>query len=723
MERAGAFPAAEGGELDFASIGRALWRRKWRILGPTLLIALVTAIGVNFITPRYKSEARILYDGRENVFLRPSAERSVTERGAADQEALASQVQLILSRELALQVIKELKLTERPEFDPLINGISPLKRIMALIGFARDPARMTPEERVLESYYERLSAYTVERSRVIIVEFWSYDPTLAAKAVNSVVEGYLGLQQSAKQDDMRASSQWLSGEIEVLRRKVADAEARAEEFRSRANLFVGANNTTLSNQQLGEFNSQLASARGQKSDAETRARLIRDMLRRGEPIEASEIVNSELVRRLSEQRVALRAQLAEQYSTLLDAHPRIKELKAQLADLDRQIRSEAEKLVRTLENDSKIADARVEALTANLESLKRVAASTNEDDVRLRALEREARAQRELLESYLGRFREASARENIGSAPADARIISRGIVSNTPYFPKKLPIVLIATLATLVIASALVATGELVRANEARYASPAPMPVMPIMPDMMRFVQRLAPERMVLADLGPEIAPALAPAPADEEASAPAPAPEATSPAALGSVEELAAKLRDGGTGRCVAFFGLPGETIALATALAASRLLAREQLVALVSVADEPPACAIDPDAPGVTDLIAGTASFGEVIARDRQSRAHVVPRGRSAMPTAEIVGSLRFVTMIDALTRTYDLVLIAAGPVATDVVEKMVAVAPSGVLVVSETDDPAVLIAQQRLDAAGRHDALMLVHTPAATPRPEAA
>jgi uncharacterized protein involved in exopolysaccharide biosynthesis/Mrp family chromosome partitioning ATPase len=591
---------------------------------------------------------------------------------------------------------------------------------MALIGFARDPARMTPEERVLESYYERLSAYTVERSRVIIVEFWSYDPTLAAKAVNAVVESYLGLQQSAKQDDMRASSQWLSGEIEVLRRKVADAEARAEEFRSRANLFVGANNTSLSNQQLGEFNSQLASARGQKSDAETRSRLIRDMLRRGEPIEASEIVNSELVRRLSEQRVALRAQLAEQYSTLLDGHPRIKELKAQLADLDRQIRSEAEKLVRTLENDAKIADARVEALTANLESLKRVAATTNEDDVRLRALEREARAQRELLESYLGRFREASARENIGSAPADARIISRGIVSNTPYFPKKLPIVLIATLATLAIASALVATAELVRANEPRYATPAP-----VMPDVMRLVQRLVPERMVLADLGPEIAPALAPAPAVEAPSVPVPsaAPEAKSPAALASVEELAAKLRDGRTGRCVAFFGLPGETIASESALAAARLLAREQLVVLVSLADEPPAFAVDPDAPGVTDLIAGTASFGEVIARDRQSRAHVVSRGRSAMPAAEVVGALRFVTMIDALARTYDLVLVVAGPVATDAVEKMVAIAPFGVLVVAGADEPAALIAQQRLDAAGYHDALLMAETPAAAPRPEAA
>src|SRR5581483_1515068 len=132
----------------------------------------------------------------------------------------------------------------------------------------------------------------------------------------------------------RAASQWLAGEIDNLRSKVAEAEARVEDFRSKSSLFVGTNNTSLSNQQMGELNTQLNNARALKSDAESKARLIREMLQGGKPIEATEVLNSELMRRLSEQRVTLRAQLAEQSSTLLDNHPRIKELKAQVADLD-----------------------------------------------------------------------------------------------------------------------------------------------------------------------------------------------------------------------------------------------------------------------------------------------------------------------------------------------------------------------------------------------------
>src|SRR5690606_13575179 len=186
----------------------------------------------------------------------------------------------------------------------------------------------------------------------------------------------------------------LAREIDQLRGRVSDAEARAEEFRGKSNLYVGSNNNTLSAQQLGEINSQIVLARTQRVEAESKAKMIREMLRAGGAIEASDIVNSELIRRLNEQRVTLKAQLAEQSSTLLNGHPRIKELRAQIADLERQIREEAERLVRALENDAQIAGARVEQLDRNLRRLKQQASSTNEQDVQLRALEREAKAQR-----------------------------------------------------------------------------------------------------------------------------------------------------------------------------------------------------------------------------------------------------------------------------------------------------------------------------------------
>src|SRR6202165_1908714 len=426
-------PAAAlvSGDLDLPALGQALMRNRGWIIIPTVLAAVLSIAAVNLVTPRYKSEARILIDGRENVFLRPNGERN-EERNALDAEAVTSQVQLLLSRDLAREIIKKNKLADRPEFDPVLQGFSPLRSLLALFGIGRDPFSLTPEERVLDAYFDRFAAYAVDKSRVIVIEFQSRDPELAARVANSIAEGYLVFQQGARQAQAKSAGQWLSGEIDNLRKKVADAESRVEDFRSKSSLFVGTNNTTLSNQQMGELNTQLNNARALKSDAESKARLIREMLQSGKPIEASEVLNSELTRRLSEQRVTLRAQLAEQSSTLLDGHPRIKELKAQLADLDRQLREEASKISRSLDNDARIAGGRVEGLSASLEQLKKQATSTNGNDVQLRALEREAKAQRDLLESYLAKYREANTRENIDVAPADGRIISRASISNSP---------------------------------------------------------------------------------------------------------------------------------------------------------------------------------------------------------------------------------------------------------------------------------------------------
>jgi len=565
MARTAASAAVEDGDIDLRSLGLALWKRKAWILWPTVVVAIVSAIGVNMITPRYKSEARILYDGRENVFLRPEAEKSINgERPAADPETLTSQVQLVLSRQLALEVIGQLKLNDLPEFDPLLRPPSILRHILSLIGISRDLMAMTPEERVLESWYDRLTAYPVDKSRVIVIEFQSWDPALAARVTNAIADTYLRMEQSVRQEQTRGAGQWLAGEIDKLRGKVADAEAKVEEFRSHTNLLVGTNNTTLSNQQLGELNSQVVSARGQKADAETRAKIIRDMLRNGESIEASDIVNSELVRRLSEQRGILRAQLAEQSSQLLSGHPRIKELKAQIGDFDKQIRAEAEKLVRTLENEARIAGARVEASSANLDMVKRQAASTNEQDVQLRALERESKAQRDLLESYLAKYRETTARETIGSAPPDAKIISAAIASNTPYFPKKLPIVAVATLITLILSAGLVTTGELLRASAGAPALTA---------GETRFEPKV--------DLAARTRAALAGRSADAPSAAPEPEKTARllSGVPLKNVDDVAQRLRTNvALGHGVAVFAATAGTPTTAPALALARAGGRRQ-------------------------------------------------------------------------------------------------------------------------------------------------
>lgn len=693
----------ESGDIDLHALGAALARKRGWIIVPTVLALVASVAIVNLITPRYKSESRILIDGRENVFLRPNSDRA-EERQALDAEAVTSQVQLVLSRDLAREIIKKNKLAERPEFDPVLQGISPLKSLAALVGIGRDPFSMTPEERVLDAYYERLQAYAVDKSRVIVIEFQSADPDLAVRVANSIADGYLVLQQDARQDQARNASQWYAGRIDELRRNVSEAEAKAEDFRSKSSLFVGTNNTTLSNQQMGEVNTQLNNARALKADAESKARLIREMIQSGKPIESSEILNSESMRTPSQQRVALRAQLAEQSSTLLGNHPRIKELKAQLADLDTQIRDEAAKLARTLENDARAASGRVQELSVSLEQLKKQATATNGQDVQLRALEREAKAQRDLLETYLAKYREANTRETIDTAPTDGRIISRAIVSNTPAYPKKLPIVLIATIATLLLSSGVVVTGELLRQT-------APRAVAVFAPALTRTSARqeqIVQPVVVEPFADPVVDPVMAePAPLQPEMTADADVSE------FAEIEHLAHSLRAAGTmAKKVTVLGTAsGEAITLST-LTLARHLARDARVVVVDLAASSPtmaAVSVDASAPGLAELMQGEASFAQIITRDKLSRLHLVMAGRPGFDRS-LLQSPRVTLAIDALLRAYDHVLLDAGS-ASDLPAELLTANARAVVVpdASMTPDARALMCEQ-LSAVGFSKVTML-------------
>jgi len=192
----------------------------------------------------------------------------------------------------------------------------------------------------------------------------------------------------------------------------------------------------------------------------------------------------------------------------------------------------------------------------------------------------------------------------------------------------------------------------------------------------------------------------------------------------LSSIDELASRLRDGAVGRQVAVFGTAPDGRTTQAAIAVARLLSRDSLVVLVRLGSEPAGATgplIGGDGPGVTDMVRGEATFGEIIARDKLSRAHVVPRGRGEADTAALLASLRFVTMIDALARTYDHVLIDVGTFEAVACDQMAELAPGGVLVVPDTTDPIAEVAQTRLAGAGYGDGLIvLAGAPLTAPTP---
>ncbi|WP_293812044.1 GumC family protein [uncultured Bosea sp.] len=635
-----------GDMLDLSALWAAIKRRKFWVIGPTIAALGLSFIAVNVVTPRYTGEARLLLESRGSFYAMPG-QSLPDSTGQFDSEAVQSQVQVIMSRDLAREAIKRIGLVGNAEFDSGVGALSALRKLAVVIGLGGHPADRSPEERVLEKYYERLLVYPVGRSRIVSVEFTSRDAALAAKAANTIAETYLEFQEAAKQDNARSASNWLSTTIEPLRKRVAEAEAKVEDFRSKNGLFAGPNNTSITSQQLTDLSAQLSNARSQQAEAQAKAGLIRDAIKQGRTFEIPDVANNDLVRRLIEQRVNLRAQIAAESRSLLPEHPRIKELNAQLLDLEGQLRAAAERTVRTLENEAKIAGQRVESFQAALDGQKKNVSSANDSEVQLRALEREARTLRDQLEQYMQRYREAVARDTMNATPADARIISRAVEPTEPSFPKKVPVVLVATLATFLIALATIVTRELLNGQGRS------------LPEGPRGPRWVSARR------------------SEEEAEAPGPVPDAprqarvagllTRAGRLGqarldldnpelTLAELAERTREPARGVAPLALVLDGAGEEAARPRDLAELLAQRCRCVLIDLSRDH-----DDGEAGFSELLAGEALFSDIITRAPGSRLHRIGAGRAGRAAVLAAPDLVDVAL-DALCETYDWVLVAA-------------------------------------------------------------
>jgi uncharacterized protein involved in exopolysaccharide biosynthesis len=657
-------------DLDVGQIWRAIVARRRWILIPTLLTCLGTAITVNLLPPRYMAETRIILQNGENFYTRPGSapenERQI------DDEAVQSQVQVIMSRDLAREAIAKLNLTQNPLFNPPTE--SPVKRLLSVVGLGGRVGQASAEEKVLDIYYDRLQVFQVGRSRVVAIEFTSEDPDLAARVANTIAELYIALQQDVKQDAARSASDWLASNIESLRKRVAEAEAKVEDFRTKSGLLRGSStsSTTLPTQQLADLSGQLAAQRAAQADAQAKAKMIRGMLSSGNILEIPDVANNDLVRRLTEQRIVLRTQLALESRNLLPEHPRIKELTAQLSDLDNQIRLAAERVARSFETDSRLAGSRVESLMAAINTQTQVTAGANENEVRLRALELDARTEREQLESYLGKYREAQARDSRDASPADARVVSRAVAPATPSFPKKIPTIVIATLAVFALTSAGVLSAELlsgratVRAEGERGAGHDTAPAaMHATATSAPYLTLPAPIDVEFKDVGPA-----------------SPPPDLTDGTAMDVIlGKLAVPAREG-RGRRLMVAEAATDRSSTDVARGLARHLARNGRVVLVTLAAPGGAN----EELGLTDLIAERSGFADVISRETGSRLHVVGHGTQPSEVlaedADGVGSA-----LAALDQTYDWVVCGL-PAGTD---------PALLRVFTARTDGAVLVARE--------------------------
>ncbi len=694
-------PAAQTDvEIDVGALLSSLRRKLPYIIVFIGIIAVATYVLLDRMAPVYKTEATVIVESGESDLTRPA---QVGQPAAApDREAIASQIQLIRSRDVADAVSRELDLKSRPEFDETLAPPSTLSTMLAKVGLGGEVAGSV-EDRVLKAYFKKLQVYAVEQSRVIGIDFTSTDPKLAADAANAIADAYISLQRAAKRQNTSNAAEFLSRQIDDLRGKVVDAENKVAAFRAQNDLFSGSGTTpvTLPEQQLADLNAELTRIRSARADAETKAAQIRAQLKSGLAFNAPDVIASPLIQNLVQQQVALKSQLAQLSATLLPQHPRIREITAQVTDLERQIATETSKILDSLDSGAQLAAAREDAINKNLNGLKAAAAKAGSANVQLAALQREATVQRDLLDQYLRSYREALAREQTDYLPADARVVSRAPVPLEADFPKKVPMTAAVAVAAGILAIAIVLLGELASGRPMRRVSFAePVPMVPA----RRMVQvedhreiEAEPHVAHVAHSEPTLAPILA---GRIEHSLQAIASDIS----VKHAKRIIVALAEGA--------GAGGRPLA---ALALARTLAHgDGRVVLVDFSgDGANAISVGEGTgqPGLSDVFDGSASFADVLFRDTHSRVHFVPAGKRVLSVGEVTDE-RLETILSALTLTYDQVVLDA----RDEVLPQLAPSAAAAMVVSTAPatDPRTERVSARIRAVSSAEAHLLVIDP---------
>ncbi len=758
--------------ISLADVFKNTLRHPLRILACTALGLGAGLALVSLVKPVFQAEAKVLVERREAA-LNSDGSTSQDSVQPIDERLIASQVSVMMSADFVSKLVKELGLENDDTFAPKKLSYGVAKSMLVRFGFSDDRRSLSRERRASDSVQDFLTVFAEPNSNVITVRAETGNPDQAARIANGLAEKYISSTSAGEGTDTKRVQAWLAAQIAELRNKVSASEADAERFRSEAGLLKGTN-ATLGVQEISDLRSQLTVAESAQSEAEARAREIKSLLaRRGSVDTSAEVLNSPVIQNLQQQRIEANRQLKELSAIYLPKNPKYKAAKQQVDEIDKQIRAEAIRIVEGLDSQAKIAASRADAIRANLEKMKTRESTANLDDVKLKALEREATANRQLLETLLARYVEVNTRKDFDVRPTLARIIQTAQVPSAVSFPRAGPTILLTTLVGLGLGLAFSFLAAIMRMTAANAQAPRRMKEYQSqyeVPELHPETRPLPPkQRPTPAPQTASVVPVMPSAPVQQPVSPPTSqsVPAALSPAiqppqhapkhfsseaitgrpfmtglellispgkqgidhAIGVGEEeltltgnlLALNKASGARNFAFTRVGCAPAESATAVFVCSKELASARHRVLVMDLDHE--RAELErlfklPEGHGLLDLLAGQSDFSKLIARDSKSGVHIIRLGDISNAKQPQLLSEQIRSVLRSIQGIYDFVLLHVGKATAECLPFMLT-CDVAVIIAPPSHDSEVLKAIQTLTEKGpvhvlhvavdRHDALV--------------
>jgi uncharacterized protein involved in exopolysaccharide biosynthesis/Mrp family chromosome partitioning ATPase len=418
---------------------RVLWRRKVAIAMAALICACAAVMIGKSLTPRYAATAQLYVDPRELQLV----DRELTPR-SQDISGLSmvveSQARLITSNNVLLRVIEDTRLDKDAEFGGEANGL--MRSLLGLLGLSGGPtadANSGKMAGLLDALNRHINVRRTDRTYVVDIEVWSHEPAKAAMLANAVSAAYLAESKRSQADAARRATNDLSGRLKELQDRLRTSENALAVYKAQNN-FVGTQDTLVSDQQLSAMTQRLAAAHALTLDAQAKYDQI-EASRRGATDAGAipEALQSPTIANLRAQYAEARRKYAELSSELGPLHPSLKNMEKQVEDLRKNIAEELNRFSQSAKNDLTRARDYEASLTKALDSQKHQSVDLSQASVRLRELERDVEANRNVYQSFLKRSRETEEQESLNTSAA--RIIGEATAPQRRVFPPAMSLI------------------------------------------------------------------------------------------------------------------------------------------------------------------------------------------------------------------------------------------------------------------------------------------
>ena len=668
-------------DIDITSIWGSLRRSGKLLILAALLTGGVTYAVLSMMAPQYMSEAQltVAVKNASNPFIdsKDGARGPDSVNVLVDPAAVNTHVRALKSPELAYRVADELKLSTIREFNSALGSADPIDALLRTFGLSGPRPGESEQDRVLNSFYKRLEVYAAKESRFIGVRFSSSDSALAAEIANHLSNAYRLSLAEKTVDEIDAVQKVMEEKIERLSKEVSEEQFAVEKFKNENDLFrAGQSKIGLPEQQLGELTAELTRAKAARSEIEARARSARELMKAGTADALPDAQKSPLIQALVQQRVRLEREISELSATLLSAHPRMRQLSADLDGLKKQLRGEISKLVDSLEKEAKVAALREESITRSLGEIKSEEAKRSGGKVELRRLEDVAKSKQNELERSLKDLEEAKLKTRTRVVPVEVKILSKAMPSSVPVFPKKAQLTALVTLATVLFGMAWVITRALLSGARAHAGADHPMRRASDQ-DLDRSLAATPRSQDLAGNAAPPYETHPARPLASSNSSASANGAEVyiddAGVADIASVARLARHIRthtsqSGGVRTLVTSAAAAIDPSVEGLALAEELAREGQQTIVIDWSVDETGFCRrIGLGArPGFNDLARGGASFEDVIKSLPDGVVHIVPCGSSITGHAldQALDPEKLNLLLDALDEAYDQIIVVARP-----------------------------------------------------------